>query len=211
MKKTIVVCSAIIAIGIVLGMSIVPRFAPFAGSSGVYLDYANEEDLVRNSERIVLGKYIGENVHNVDMKNASDDAVLGKITLTVQQFQNIESLKGSASSGEMTYVAIKSADSYNLPGGGKETFDRETVSLTKGEEYVVFLREIQPRPEYGGQYGDVIWTYVGEPGIAKVQDTGNLQFKATDRYKKEWDVLSNSDAPFELSKQEIASIVSSGR
>ena len=80
-----------------------------------------------------------------------------------------------------------------------------------GDNYVMFLREVPSRPEYNGQYGGVIWASVGEPGIAQIQpSSGNLQFKATERYKDEWDVLPDSDAPFELSKQGILDLVSSG-
>ena len=208
-KKILIVSSAVFVVGIITGVAVVPGFIPFTGSTGTYLDYLDEEELVRNSERIVIAQYVNEDFHVVDMKNAHDNAVLGKITLTVQRFQNIESLKGNAAVGDMTYVAIKSSDSYNLPGG-EEIFDRETVPLTVGNNYVVFLREVPPRPEYNGQYGDVVWAYVGEPGIAQIQaDSDKLQFKVTERFKDDWDVLPNSDAPFELSKQGILDLVSS--
>ncbi len=209
-KKMLFVFSAVFVIGTVLGITVISGINPFAGSPGVYLDYLDEKDRVKNSERIVVAKYLGETSHVVDMKNAYDDAVLGEITLNVQKFKNIESLKGDAAIGNMTYVVIKAADSYNLPGGGNELFNRETVSLSTGNDCVVFIRQIPARPEYRGQYGDVVWTYVGEPSIAQIQpSTGNLEFKVTRRFKKDWDVLPSSNAPFELSKQEILTLASS--
>ena len=59
----------------------------------------------------------------VATKNAYDDAVLGETTLVVQRFENIESLKGNAAVGDMTYIASKSVDLYNLSSGIKGIFN----------------------------------------------------------------------------------------
>lgn len=207
-KKRFVFFGTVIAIGIIVGM-VIPRLA--TQTAGSALDYGDANALVNSSERIVLAKYLGETSHKIDRTNASDGSVIGDITIVVRRFENVESLKGEASVGEMTFVAHESADSLDFLGGEKLTSSFEEVSLSKGEKYVLFLRQIPVRPEYNGQYGDVIWAYNGQPSIAKALDSGNLQFKVTDRYKREWDVSSNSDAPFELSKQEIISLVSSDR
>lgn len=111
----------------------------------------------------------------------------------------------------MTYVSTKSSDSYNLPGGDKKTFDRETVPLSVGDSYVLFLREAPDRPEYEGQYGDVVWAHESQPSISQVDpDTGNLQFKTTKTYRNAVNVLPTSGAPFELSRGEILELVSTG-
>ena len=89
------------------------------------------------------------------------------------------------------------------------TNDIEYVRLSVGEDYVLFLRQIPPRAEYDGQYGDVVWAHESEPSIAQIQSgTGDLQFKTTKRYWSGRDDLSTSGAPFELSKAEILELVS---
>ena len=209
-KKILIVFGTVFAVCLVLGVILVQGGNPFYQSIGTYLDYLDGEDLVRSSQRIVVAKYHGGKSHEVDMKNAYDDTVIGRIELTVHEFEDIEMLKGSVVPGGMTYVSTKSSDSYKLPGGDKKTFDRETVPLSVGDSYVLFLREAPDRPEYEGQYGDVVWAYAGEPGIAVMQPgTGNMQFKVTKRYRDEYrrSILSGSNAPFELSKQDILRLV----
>ncbi len=210
-RKILVVSGEVVVAGLILGVAVAPSLNLFYGSIGLYMDYFDESDLVENSTRIVVVKYLGEASHVVATKNAYDDAVLGETTLVVQRFENIESLKGNAAVGDMTYIASKSVDLYNLSSGIKGIFNEENVSLSVDEEYVVFLRPVPPRPEYNGQYGDDVWAYLGEPSIAQIQpDTGNFQFKTTKRYRSDRDVLSTSGAPFELSKQEVLELVSSG-
>lgn len=210
-NKIVIVFGTVFALGLILGVVVVQGINPFYSSFGTYLDYVDGEDLVRNSQRIVVAEYAGGKSHEVDMKNAYDDTVLGKTKLTVHQFKDTEILKGSVVSGGITYVSTKSADSYDMPGGEKRTFDRETVTLSVGTTYVLFLREAPSRPEYAGQYGDVIWAYAGEPGIAEMQSkTGNMEFKVTNRYRDQYQrsILSSSNAPFALSKQDILRFVS---
>ena len=215
LKKLFIVFSMVSVVGVIFGIAVIPRLMPFlsgsSGHAGSHLDYVDAETLVQRSERILIAKYLNEKSHVVDKTNAYDGTVLGDITLIVQRFQNIEVLKGDAPVGDMTFVALVSSDSLDKPDGEKMTSERETVQLSVDDNYVLFLREVPPRPEYKGQYGDVVWAYVGEPGIAQIQpDTGNLEFKVTDRFKSERDVLSVSNAPFELSKEEILALVSSG-
>ena len=214
LKKILIVFSTVSVVGVIFGITVVPRLMPlFSGSSGhagSHLDYIDAETLVQKSERIVVAKYLDEKSHVVDKTNAYDGAVLGNITLIVQRFENIESLKGDAPVADMTFVALVDSASVDRPDGEKFISERERVPLSAGDDYVLFLRQIPPRPEYGDQYGDVVWAYVGEPGIAVMQPgSGDFEFKVTDRYKKEQDVLRDSNAPFSLSKSELASLVSS--
>ncbi len=208
-KKRLALFGTIIAIGIIgimVGM-VIPRLT--TQTSGSYRGYGNANGLVGSSDRIVYAKYLSETSHKIDRVNSSDGSVIGDITIVVRSFQNIESLKGNTTTGDMTYVVHETADSLDFLDGGKMTATFDEVPLSKGEDYMLFLRKIPTRPEYNGRYGDGVWAYTGQPSIAKVQDDGNLQFKATDRFKKGWDVLDDSDAPFELSKQDILTLVSS--
>ena len=170
---------------------------------------------MQKSDRIIVAKFVEEKSHVVDRVNAQDGTVLGDITLAVQKFRNIEALKGDAAADDITYVVSEAADSLDWGDGEKTTNEFERVPLSESEDYVLFLKQIPAKNEYEGNYKDEyeggFWAYVGEPAIAVMQPgTDTFQFKVTDRYKSERDVLRSSNAPFELSKQDVSRLVSSG-
>ena len=221
-KKPLVIFGIVAFVGIILGLSFVPSSmipfttvghgSPYTGS-GSARDYVEADTLVQKSDRIIVAKFLEEKSHVVD-RTAYDGTVLGDITLVVQKFRNIEALKGDTTTDDMTFVVSEAADSLDWGDGDKTTNEFERVPLSGSEDYVLFLKQIPAKNEYEGKYKDEyeggFWAYVGEPAIAVMQPgTGNFQFKVTDRYKNEWDVLS-SNAPFELSKQDVSRLVSSG-
>ena len=210
MRKIIIISGVVLVVGLILGVAVIPTLKssinPFYHSIGLSSDFDDKKDLVEFSERIVVAKYLGGDTHVIDMKNAYDGTVLGDITLLVRRFENIGSLKGDAKAGDMTYVAVETADSLF---GWKMPNDIEYVQLSVGEDYVLFLREVASLPEFGDQYGDVVWAHEFEPSIAQIQsDTGDLRFKTTKRYRNAMDALSTSGAPFELSEERILALVS---
>ena len=221
-KKPLVTFGIVVSVGIILGVFFVPSSmipfttvghgSPYTGS-GSARDYIDAETLVQSADRILVAKFLEEKSHVID-RTAHDGTVLGNITLVVQKFRNVESLKGDAKTDDITYVVSEAADSLDWGDGNRTTNEFERVPLSKSEDYVVFLKEIPAKNEYEGKYKDEyegsFWAYTGEPAIAMMQPgTGTFQFKVTDRYKSERDVLS-SNAPFELSKQDISGLVSSG-
>ena len=206
MRKILIISGVVVVVGLVLGTFLLQRFSPLTQSSGDYASHGDAESLVNRSERIVLAKYLGGDTHVIDKKNAYDGTVLGDITLLVRRFEIIGLLKGDAKAGDMTYVAVETADSLF---GWKMPNDIEYVQLSVGEDYVLFLREVASLPEFGDQYGDVVWAHEFEPSIAQIQsDTGDLRFKTTKRYRNAMDALSTSGAPFELSEEGILALVS---
>lgn len=98
-KKILIVFGTVFAVCLVLGVILVQGINPFYHSIGTYLDYLDGEDPVRSSQRIVVAKYQGVKSHEVDMKNAYDDTVIGRIELTIHEFEDIETLKGSVVPG----------------------------------------------------------------------------------------------------------------
>ncbi len=205
MRKAITISTVVVVISLILG-SFLLGFNPFTQSSGDYRSYGDAEALVNSSDRIVFAKYLGGKTHVIDRKNAHDGTVLGDITLLVRRFEIIESLKSDAGAGEITYVAVETADSLF---GWKMANNIEYVRLTVGEDYLLFLRAIPSRQEYEGQYGGVVWAHEFEPSIAQVDlHTGNLRFKTTKRYQNDRDVLSPSGSPFQLNREEILELVS---
>ncbi len=221
-KNPLIIFGIVVFMGIVLGVSFVPSSmipfttqghgSPYTGS-GSARDYIDADTLVQKSDRIIVAKFLEEKSHVID-RTAYDGTVLGDITLVVQKFRNIEALKGDATTDDMTFVVSEAADSLDWGDGEKTDNEFERVPLSESDDYVLFLKQIPAENEYEGKYKDEyeggFWAYVGEPAIAVMQPgTGNFQFKVTDRYKSERDVLS-SNAPFELSKQDVSRLASSG-
>ena len=205
MRKAITISAIVVVFSLTIGAFLL-GFNPFTQSSGDYRSYGDAESLVNSSDRIVFVKYLGGKTHVIDRKNAHDGTMLGDITLLVRRFEIIESLKGDAGAGEITYVAVETADSLF---GWKMANSIEYVRLSVGENYLLFLRAIPSRQEYEGQYGGVVWAHEFEPSIAQVDpDTGNLRFKTTTRYQNDRGVLSPSGAPFQLNREEILELVS---
>ena len=205
MRKAITILSVVVVISLIPG-SFLLGFNPFYRSSGDYESYGDAEALVNSSVRIVFAEYLGGKTHVIDRKNAHDGTVLGDITLLVRRFKIIESLKGDAGAGEITYVAVETADSLF---GWKMANSIEYVQLSVGENYLLFLRAVPSWPEFESQYGGVVWAHEFEPSIAQVDpDTGNLRFKTTKRYQNDRGVLSPSGAPFQLNREEILELVS---
>ena len=224
-KKPLAIFGIVVFVGIILGATFVPSsMVPFNytmghGSphtgSGSPRDYIDGTTLVQKSDRIIVAKFVEEKSHVIDRVNSHDGTVMGDITLVVQKFRNIEALKGDATADDMTFVVSEAADSLDWEDGKKTTSEFERVPLSESEDYVLFLKQIPAKNEYEGKYKDEyeggFWAYVGEPAIAVMQPgTGTFQFKVTARYKSERDVLRNSNAPFELSKQDVSRLVSSG-
>ena len=209
MTKTIAFAGIIVAIFAVMAFIAVTRLLPVhVTHDDSALSYDSARDLVSDSERIVLARYLGSESYAVPRTNAYDGVVLGEITLVVQRFVSTESVKGNATAGETVYVVREDSESLNEPDGSKSTHDIASVSLTKDDTYMLFLIEIPSRPQYKGKYGDTVWTYVGEPSIAQVQNgSGNLEFKTTEHYKEVWDILPESGAPFTLTRDNLDTLV----
>ena len=116
MQKAIIISAFAVVICLIL-VAFLLGLNPFVQSSGSLRISASAEELVNNSERIVLAKYLGGRTHVIDRKNAYDGTVLGDITLLVRTFENIEPLKGDAGSGDLTYVAVETAFTLRLENG----------------------------------------------------------------------------------------------
>lgn len=208
-KKMFALLSAVVVVGVTSVIALVPGvFSGGSGHAGLYRDFDNSDDLVGKSHQIVIARYVGQDTHKIDLVNTEDRAVLGDITLTVRQFQVFEALKGTAQADDVIYVGHETSESFNFLGGINRIQDIEDFSLSEGVKYAIFLREADTPSTLVSTYGAILWAYNGEPSIATVQaDSGALQFMATDRYRETWDVLPNSDAPFELTKQDIVDLV----
>ena len=139
------------------------------------------------------------------------------VTEEYRRFRVSESLKGSAEADEVVYAVWTAGYTEGIgPGEATEFFAYETVTLETGQEYVLFMHSLPVAPGYPTKYGDVVWSIVGEPGVAIVGSEGRLSFKASERYKNGVDDGGHerpvgSAAPFELTKAELIELIGGGR
>lgn len=180
------------------------------GASGSWSDYRSAETLLAASDRVVLATYLDEETHEIPTVTAEDGTVLGSVTERFHRFRIVEPLRGDGLAGEDLHVVSSVGYKTALPTGGSESHMYDLVDLTAGEKYVLFLHARTKIDGYPDKYGDVLWTRPDEPGIAQLDSSGRLSFIATDRYKETikdegLERASGSDAPFEMTKDDIAS------
>ena len=144
------------AVGL-FGLGLLPQ----SGSSGDWPDFITAARLVNASGRIVVARYEGEATHMIDVLSTAGEKH-GSVSEIYRKFTVVESLKGDVAAGETTHVVFTAGSTD--ASGISETY--ETVPLSQGQSYVLFLEGFPRRSEYPAQYGATIWTIVGEPGIA---------------------------------------------
>ncbi len=182
---------------------------PAKGTSGSWVDYRDARSLLAASERILVATYLDEEIREIPTVTADDGTVVGSVTERFRRFQIIEALRGDGDSGGIMHVVTSVGYKTALSGGRSKSYTYDVLDLTAEEDYVLFL-DGGPKPEgYPPQYGDILWTRPGEPGVAQLDAAGRLTFIATDRYKNMMEAegletVEGSDAPFEMTKEDIA-------
>ena len=212
-RKLGVIFGSMAVVGVVVGALIVLRFMPYGGQSGEWPDYFSADQLVNDSDRIIIARYLDETSYVVPAISAADGLPHGSVTEIVRRFEVIESLKGAIKGGETTYVVVTAGYTQKLHNGRSKFHAYDVIRLSSGQEYVLFLVAFPRRPEFPARYGEVVWARSGEPGIAMMEPSGNLRFMTTGRFKKEnrSRLRDVSAAPFELTKEQIRSLVSPNR
>lgn len=184
------------------------RIIPPKGAAGSWHDYRDADSLLAASERIVVATYLDEAAHEIPTVTADDGEVLGSVTEIYRRFRIDETLKGDAQAGDDLYVVTSAGFKTALIGGGSETTKYQVLQLAANEAYVLFLHSRPAPADYPADYGDLIWTRPGEPGVAQIDPDGRLTFIATDRYRNTIKSeglkrAEGSDAPFEMTKEDI--------
>lgn len=182
------------------------------GGSGSWQDYRQASSLLAASERIIVATYLDETTHEIPTVTDDNGVVVGSVTEQFLRFRVVEPLKGDVTASEIVYVVNSLGYKSAQIGGGSKSYSYDTIDLTANENYVLFLESRSLIEGYPTQYGDTLWTRPGEPAIAQLDDAGRLTFIATARYKDTVDDEglergSGSDAPFEMTKEDIASSV----
>ena len=217
MKGTIAIGLALsVCLGLLVGALLLPSMNRTSHSLILWNDYVRAAPLVEQSDRIVLAEYLDSTTHEIPEVSPVDGVAHRSVTEEYRRFRVSDSLKGSAEADEVVYAVWTAG--YTEGIGSDETtefFAYETVALETGQEYVLFMHSLPVAPGYPTKYGDVVWTIVGEPGVAVVGSEGRLSFKASERYKNGVDNAGHerpvgSAAPFELTKAELIELIGGG-
>ena len=217
MKGTIAIGLALsVCLGLLVGALLLPSMNRPSHSLSLWNDYVRAAPLVEQSDRIVLAEYLDSTTHEISEVSPVDGVAHRSVTEEYRRFRVSESLKGSAEADEVVYAVWTAGYTEGIgPGEATEFFAYETVALETGQEYVLFMHSLPVAPGYPTKYGDVVWTIVGEPGVAVVSSEGRLSFKASERYKNGVDNAGHerpvgSAAPFELTKAELIELIGDG-
>ena len=209
-KMMLGVGAAVLMLSALLGVAVVFYISTGSeGGSGSWQDYRDASSLLAASERIVVATYLDEETHEIPTVTDGDGKAIGSVTEQFLRFRIVEALKGDGTASEMVYVTNTLGYKTAQIGGGSKSYSYDNIDLTANENYVLFLRSRSMIEGYPTKYGDTLWTRPGEPAIAQLDDSGRLRFIATDRYKDTVDDeglerVSGSDAPFEMTKEDIA-------
>ena len=214
MKGTIAIGLALsVCLGLLVGALLLPSMNRPSHSLSLWNDYVRAAPLVEQSDRIVLAEYLDSTTYEIPEASPVDGVTHRSVTEEYRRFRVSESLKGSAEADEVVYAVWTAGYTEGIgPGEATEFFAYETVTLETGQEYVLFMHSLPVAPGYPTKYGDVVWSIVGEPGVAIVGSEGRLSFKASERYKNGVDDGGHerpvgSAAPFELTKAELIELI----
>ena len=218
MKGTIAIGLVLsVCLGLLVGALLLPSMNRPSHSLSLWNDYVRAAPLVEQSDRIVLAEYLDSTTYEIPEVSPVDGVTHRSVTEEYRRFRVSESLKGSAEADEVVYAVWTAGYTEGIgPGEATEFFAYETVTLETGQEYVLFMHSLPVAPGYPTKYGDVVWSIVGEPGVAIVGSEGRLSFKASERYKNGVDDGGHerpvgSAAPFELTKAELIELIGGGR
>ncbi len=201
----------IVVAGLIFGILVAPNLILSGGSEDEWADYTSADTLVSDSDRIIVARYLDETLHVKPETSAATGKEHGSVSHLFRRFEVVESLKGSATIGETIFVAFTTGYTTKLDNGESEFTSFEVAPLVPSQEYALFLYGVPRREGYPTKYGETLWATTGEPGIALIDQSGGLSFKSSERYKNEYGLVSDTGAPFILSKDQIRSIVSTSQ
>ena len=208
-RRWVIIIGIIVPVGVVIGFTIAPRVFNGSGSAAEWLDYFTAEDLMKNSDRIVIAQHLDDTPHVIPVISSTGEQI-GSITEIYRRFEVVESLLGDAQEGETTHIVMTASNTRRWGNGKVLSESYDVMSLSQDLNYILFLVKLPRQSQYPTQYGDIVWTITGEPGIAQLDADGSLKFKSSERYKEENGTSSSdSAAPFSLTKEQLKAFVES--
>jgi hypothetical protein len=151
-----------------------PAASNAVGSS---LDYHAAAAVVSASHRIIVGTYIDARTDEIDLISPVTGEVYGSRTDVIWRFEVIETLKGRIPPDE--FQEVENTSEVDIPAHDvmpATAWQQEVFSLDAGREFVLFL------VEGSDQDGSKPWGLAGIPGVAALDEAGDLEFLVTDEY-----------------------------
>ena len=219
-----------VAVVVVAGLFTVSRWWGLSGSVSDWFVIVEAETLVRSSEHIVIGRYVDETIYEVPNPST---AHVESPTFSVdvyRRFEVLETLKGSFAPGDVAHVALKGSFA---PGDvahvawkvgyykkrqedeGQIFIPEQKISLSPGEEYVLFLNRRHGRRPDSMDVKIRVWRTAEGLEVAQTDSEGRLTFQTTRYYQAALNdmglkpIQGSGGAPFELTVAEIRTLVAS--
>ncbi|MBM3935035.1 MAG: hypothetical protein FJ319_12175 [SAR202 cluster bacterium] len=201
---TVAAMAAVVAVASIAVLSWL-GFISFKGHDWVH--FYTADSLVGSSNTIIVGRLLYEQRITAVPEDENDAAASSSDTFVYAKFDVLESLKGPLAAGDAIFTVTKEGST-----GGFFNRWHETVQLENNTVYVLFLQPEERVPGHPAEYGDVVWSASGEPGIAELVD-GRLRFLAVHSYTDDvakrgltrpWD---QSAAPFDLTQTQLITII----
>ena len=185
---------------------------------------------MRSSEHIVIGRYVDETIYEVPNPST---AHVESPTFSVdvyRRFEVLETLKGSFAPGDVAHVALKGSFApgdvahvaWNVGYYKKRQEDEgqifipeQKISLSPGEEYVLFLNRRHGRRPDSMDVKIRVWRTAEGLEVAQTDSEGRLTFQTTRYYQAALNdmglkpIQGSGGAPFELTVAEIRTLVAS--
>ena len=200
---------------IVAGVGAVARWWSLSGSVSDWWVSVEADTLVRFSDHIVIARYMDEEIHPIP-DTSTAGATLPASLVVYRRFEVAETLKGSFARGDVAYLAwhvhyykprLKDEDPEFTPW--------EEISLSPGENYVLFLSRYHGRRAESMDVGIRLWRTPKGLEVAQTDSEGRLAFQTTRYYQAALEdmglkpVPGTGGAPFELTVEEIEALVAS--
>ena len=210
MKAFFIVAGVVV---IVAGVCTVSRWWGLSGSVSDWWVSVEAETLVRNSDHIVIARYMDEEIHAIP-DTSTAGATLPTSLVVYRRFEAVETLKGSFAPGDVAYVAWHVQ--YYKPrqkNEDPEFIPWEEISLSAGENYVLFLSRYHGRRPEPMDVMIRLWRTPAGLEVAQTDPAGRLAFQTTRYYQAALKdmglkpVQGTGGAPFELTVEEIKALV----
>ena len=187
-----------VAVVVVAGLFTVSRWWGLSGSVSDWFVIVEAETLVRSSEHIVIGRYVDETIYEVPNPST---AHVESPTFSVdvyRRFEVLETLKGSFAPGDVAHVALKGSFApgdvahvaWNVGYYKKRQEDEgqifipeQKISLSPGEEYVLFWNRRHGRRPDSMDVGIRLWRTAEGLEVAQTDSEGRLTFQTTRYYQ----------------------------
>jgi hypothetical protein len=181
------------------------RSSQSARSDGDWPDYSNLNELIRDSDAVVLVRVEEERDVVTDESARGDPSVKSRTVERVRTLSIVDAYKGAFTKGSrITSVTTVSAE----PGGDRKKLSYDIASVHVGETYVMFLRAV-PRPaKLPSDLPETLYIRTGEPGQATLNGD-ELMFIAPRRFTESMEerglhpAVAGSDAPFRATLEEL--------